>query len=510
MKGTRRCCSMSIVLGAVAGIFLALFINGTPSAEGAFDRLLAGLGGFSHRLSDHNKFELSRFEKAFVVRVEDPEEASRKMAAFTEVYNYVLANYVRPVNDYDLIDNALAGLDRAFADTDTQRKEKSADILLDASLQSMLAGLDPHSSYLDPNLADEMRLRTRGRFGGLGIEVTMDEKGVQVVAPIADTPAERAGIKPGDLITHIDGRSLAGWNLFKAVDEMRGKPGTAIQLTVNRTGQGNFKVRIVRDIIKIQSVRWRQEGRVGYMRVVSFSEKMERDMKQAFKQMHEKMGDDLAGVVLDLRGNPGGLLDQSVALADAFLDDGVIVSVRSRTRRMGDRDYSADHGDLTGGKPVIVLIDEGSASASEIVAGALQDHHRAIVMGSRSFGKGSVQTLNPLGNNGLLRLTTALYFTASGRSIQAEGVVPDIEIRNGAARADKKRDEKVSVPGHESDLPNALRVNTVTHKEAAKSIDRKSCTPVERGKIKDYVLGCALDLLAAGSTEQFLTSRVAE
>lgn len=507
MNGNRRAIARLAVSSLLLGFVLVVVSASGGYAQGPFDRLLAGLSGFGNRLDEHNRFELARFEKAFVERVKDPELASRKMEAFTEVYHFVLTNYVRPVSDYELIDNALAGLDKAYTD---KKGEKTPDALVSASLQSMLAGLDPHSTYMDPLGADEMRLRTKGRFGGLGIEVTMDEKGVQVVAPIEGTPADRAGIKSGDLITHIDGRSLAGWNLFRAVTEMRGKPGTPIRLTINRTGRKPFKVKVVRDVIKIRSVRWRSEGNIGYMRVVSFSEKMEREMQQAFEEMHRKMGNSLKGVVLDLRGNPGGLLDQSVVLADAFLEDGIIVSVRSRTMRAGDRDYAAESGDLTKGKPVVVLLDGGSASASEIVAGALQDHHRAIVMGQRSFGKGSVQTLTPLGNAGLLRLTTALYYTPSGRSIQAEGIVPDIEIINSlqAAADQVLRDEGGKViPSHESELPNALRVGAEHEGKAKVTVKMDSCTPVKVGMRKDHSLGCALDLLAAGSAEQFLASR---
>ncbi len=310
-------------------------------------------------------------------------------------------------------------------------EKPTEDKLIESAINGMLSGLDPHSSYMTPKAFNEMRVQTTGEFGGLGIEVTQQDGFVKVVAPIDDTPAARAGVLSNDLITHIDGESTQGLTLNQAVEKMRGKIGAAINLTIVRGKEKKkLDVKIVRDRIKIQAVRSRvEDGDIGYVRITQFNEQTYDGLKRAIDKISKDLpADKIKGYIVDLRNNPGGLLDQSIAVSNAFLNRGEIVSTRGRNKDETQR-YNARPGDLTQGKKVIVLINGGSASASEIVAGALQDHKRAMVIGTRSFGKGSVQTIIPLGrNNGALRLTTARYYTPSGRSIQAKGIEPDVEI----------------------------------------------------------------------------------
>jgi carboxyl-terminal processing protease len=302
-------------------------------------------------------------------------------------------------------------------------------LLIESAINGMLAGLDPHSSYLTPDSFKDMQVQTSGKFGGLGIEVTMEEGILKVIAPMDGTPAAKAGVLSNDQIIALDGESVIGLSLSDAVDRMRGAIGTPIMLTIQREGaEQPIDVEIVRAEITVQAVRSRQEDNVGYIRVSSFSEQTFDGVKNAIAKLNKDIGaDKVQGWIIDLRNNPGGLLDQSIAISDAFLDQGEIVSTRGRRSDEMQR-YNAHVGDLADGKPVIVLINGGSASASEIVAGALQDHRRATIIGTRSFGKGSVQTIVPLGADGALRLTTARYFTPSGTSIQAKGIEPDIEV----------------------------------------------------------------------------------
>ncbi|MCG6859492.1 MAG: S41 family peptidase [Salaquimonas sp.] len=327
----------------------------------------------------------------------------RQLSIFGDIFERVRAQYVTKPDEQKLVESAING---------------------------MLASLDPHSSYLNAKDFSDMRVQTRGQFGGLGIEVTMEDELVKVVTPIDDTPASKAGVLAGDLISKIDGEEVRGMTLQDAVEKMRGPVNTPIVLTVVRKGADKpLDITIIRDIIKVSSVKSRvEDDDVGYLRITSFTEQTYDNLEQAIRKIRDEVGDDkLKGFVLDLRLNPGGLLDQAVSVSDSFLDRGEIVSTRGRNPNETRR-YSARPGDLIGGKPLIVLINGGSASASEIVAGALQDHKRATVLGSRSFGKGSVQTIIPLGSNGALRLTTALYYTPSGTSIQAKGIEPDIQV----------------------------------------------------------------------------------
>ncbi len=335
-------------------------------------------------------------------QTDDRSNTYRQLDLFATVFERVRSDYVETVSDQELIEAAING---------------------------MLTSLDPHSSFLNQDNYQDMQVQTRGAFGGLGIEVTMENGLVRVVSPIDDTPAFRAGLQAGDLIVQLDNEPVQGMTLSQAVERMRGPVGSDIVLTVQRGSQDPFEVTITRDIIRVESVRSRVEGeRVGYIRITSFTEQTEAGVQRAIEQFRQQLGDQLAGIVLDLRNNPGGLLDQAVAVADAFLEQGEIVSTRSRIEANSQR-YFAQPGDAANGLPIVVLINGGSASASEIVAGALQDHHRAVLLGTSSFGKGSVQTIVPLPGHGAMRLTTARYYTPAGRSIQALGIDPDIEVQ---------------------------------------------------------------------------------
>jgi carboxyl-terminal processing protease len=326
--------------------------------------------------------------------------------------------------------------------------------LIESAINGMLNGLDPHSSYMDPKNFRDMQVQTRGEFGGLGIEVTMEDGLVKVVAPIDETPAAKAGIRAGDMITQLDDDQVQGLTLNQAVEKMRGPVGTKIRLKLQRKGVDKpIEVTIERAVIRVRSVRWRTDGDdIGYIRLTQFNEQTTEGLKKALSELQTQIpADKLRGYIIDIRNNPGGLLDQAISVSDAFLERGEIVSTRGRNAEETQR-FNARAGDLTKGKPVIVLINGGSASASEIVAGALQDHKRATILGTRSFGKGSVQTIIPLGGgNGALRLTTARYFTPAGRSIQAKGIVPDIETLQDVPDEVKSRTEtrgESSLRGH--------------------------------------------------------------
>ncbi|MBT4220148.1 MAG: S41 family peptidase [Rhodospirillaceae bacterium] len=439
--------------------------------------------------------------------------AEAQRSHFRDAFIQVRRDYVRKVPDAELIDTAIKGIREA------KPEQKTPDALVEAALDKMMASLDPHSGYLNPQEYKELRESNRGEFGGLGIEVRMQDGFVKVVTPIEDTPAARAGLKSGDLITHLDGVAIKGKTLMQAVKLMRGKPGTDILLTVNRADMSPFDVTIVRAVIHVRSVKWRLEGDVGYVRVTKFDENIATGIDKAITEIREKLGDGMAGLVLDLRSNPGGLLHQSLALSDAFLDDGVIVSVSGRNGAR-ERSFEADNGDIIDGLPIVVLINGNSASASEIVAGALQDHGRAVIMGQQSFGKGSVQTIMPLPVEGALKLTTQLYYSPSGRAIQARGIDPDIQIvpmpkkqnnkqdkqpaDDAAPKAGKEVKNKKPIIKHEVDMPGALAAVGEDKKHASASLPEKNCSPV--GEKEDRPLGCALALLHASSTKAFLAS----
>jgi carboxyl-terminal processing protease len=365
-------------------------------------------------------------------------------------------------------------------------EEPDSEKLIDTAINGMLSGLDPHSSYMNPKRFKDMQVQTRGEFGGLGIEVTMENEVVKVVAPIDETPAQKAGILANDLITHIDGKEVRGMNLNEAVDKMRGKVKTPIVLTIVRKGMdAPFDVTIIRDIIKIRAVRYNVESDdIGYIRISSFNDQTQDNLEKAIAKLKEDLGDKLKGYIIDLRNNPGGLLNQAISVSDSFLDRGVIVSTRGRSGAETDRS-TATNGDLSDGKKIVVLINGGSASASEIVAGALQDHKRATILGTRSFGKGSVQTIIPLGSEGAIRLTTARYYTPSNTSIQAKGIVPDIKIEQELPEELKaqaaKNSSEASLRGH------------LTAGDGEEATGSSSYVPAD--KEKDLQLKAAIDLL---------------
>ncbi len=389
-------------------------------------------------------------------------ETYRQLNLFGDIFERVRSDYVKEVSDEKLVEFAING---------------------------MLTSLDPHSSYLNAKNFRDMQVQTRGEFGGLGIEVTMENGLVKVVSPIDDTPAHRAGLKPGDLITHLDKEAVQGMTLSEAVERMRGPVDTDVVITIRRLEREPFDVTITRAVIKIQSVRSRAEGDVGYIRVTTFSEQTARGVERALEKFHAGLGAKMKGLVLDLRNNPGGLLDQSVKVADVFLDRGEIVSTRSRRSDDAQR-FNAKPGDSANGLPIVVLINGGSASASEIVAGALQDHRRGILMGTRSFGKGSVQTIIPLAGHGAIRLTTAQYYTPSGRSIQAKGIDPDIVV-------EQARIETVNEEGRrrERDLRGALRNPDETGSDGKPRSGRSDSGAPSSSPPEDYQLTRAIDLL---------------
>jgi carboxyl-terminal processing protease len=422
----------------------------------------------------------------------------RELNLFGDVFERVRSDYVEPVDDAKLIDAAVNG---------------------------MLTSLDPHSSYMDAETYKDMQVQTRGEFGGLGIEVTMEDGLVKVVSPIDDTPAQRAGIKTGDLISQINGQPIQGLTLNQAVDLMRGPVNTPITVTVLRKDTQPFDVTMKRDIVRIKSVKTTMKGDVGYIRITTFNEQTDSGLEKAIAQINQQAGGakKVAGYVLDLRNNPGGLLDQAISVCDAFLDHGEVVSTRGR-RSDDIQRYNARSGDLIGGKQVVVLINGGSASASEIVAGALQDHQRATVMGTRSFGKGSVQTIIPLsgGADGAMRLTTARYYTPSGRSIQATGIEPDIVVEQPGTQGDEDAGNGESkLPNHlanptgaaapkgKSTGPQALNTPVPIPQPPAKPTAKDPITGMDKDQ-PDVQLDAALKFLHEGPAAQAAQKRAAE
>ena len=381
--------------------------------------------------------------------------------------------------------------------------------MIEAAINGMLTSLDPHSSYMSADAFADMRVQTRGEFGGLGIEVTQQDGFIKVVSPIDGTPADKAGIKAGDFITHVDGESVLGLTLDQAVDKMRGPVGSEIVVTIGREGTDEpFDVSIIRDTIKLTAAKSRVEGHSVVLRVTTFNDQTYDNLESSMKKAIEDAGgmDKINGFVLDLRNNPGGLLTQAIAVSDAFLDKGEIVSTRGRNPQDSER-FNAEKGDLAQGKPMVVLINGGSASASEIVTGALQDHHRAIVVGTKSFGKGSVQTVIPLRGEGAMRLTTARYYTPSGRSIQSLGISPDIVVEQPEVKpADTAEDEAASAAKRlrsEADLRGAISNDSMTEDEK-KVLEEEQQKAEEAAKLRseDYQLAYAIDILKGLSAIQ--------
>jgi carboxyl-terminal processing protease len=397
---------------------------------------------------------------AFTATADDKfsDDTYRQLELFGNVFERVRKDYVEDISDQELIESAING---------------------------MLTSLDPHSSFLSAKSFEDMQEQTKGEFGGLGIEVTMENGFVKVVTPIDETPAYDAGMQPNDYITTIDGESVLGLSLNDAVEMMRGLVDTDITIGVRREGVEPFDVTLTRAIIKIRSVRYRTEGEVGYVRITSFNEQTQRGLEEGIASIKEELGGTLKGYVLDLRNNPGGLLDQAESVSDTFLDRGEIVSTRTRYSEETKR-TTAKKGDLTDGMPLVVLINDGSASASEIVAGALQDHGRAIILGTKSFGKGSVQTIIPMQDNSAMRLTTARYYTPSGRSIQGTGIEPDILVEPAKV-------ERVAQRGRrsESSLRGSLENDTLDDGIE----ENEAATERTTQDVDDYQLARALDLI---------------
>jgi carboxyl-terminal processing protease len=405
---------------------------------------------------------------------DDTASVYQQLDLFGDIFERIRAGYVEEVDEKELIQAAING---------------------------MLSSLDPHSSYLPPDDFDDMRVQTRGAFGGLGIEVTQENCFVKVVSPIEGTPAERAGIMPGDFITHVNGETVLGLTLNEAVDLMRGPVGSEITITVTREGTAEpFDVVITRETITISAVRSRLEDNAVILRVTTFNEQTFPNLRDQLKEQVEAAGgiENVPGFILDLRNNPGGLLDQAISVTDAFLESGEIVSTRGRDPRDSER-YNATPGDLAEGKPIVVLINGGSASASEIVAGALQDHRRAMVVGTQSFGKGSVQTIMPVQGEGAMRLTTARYYTPSGRSIQALGVAPDVIVEQRPAEPAAEEEAAAEAPGpirSEADLRGSLSNDSLTEDEReVLEQERARKEEVARLRAEDYQLSYALDIL---------------
>ena len=393
----------------------------------------------------------------FPSQSEEDKDVYKYLNLFGETFEKIKNNYVEDVTSKDLIESAIEG---------------------------MLSSLDPHSTYLNYEELNELKVQTKGEFGGLGIEVTLENGFVKVIAPIDDTPADKAGIKSGDLITHLDDEPVLGMTLSEAVSIMRGKVGSKIKLTVNRNENENLQIFITRAIIQLKAVKSKVENNIGYIRVSSFNQKVDRQIVDSINKFNKK---NLIGYVLDLRNNPGGLLDQAVNVTDIFLDRGEIVSTRGRNGKQGSR-YNAVKKDLTNGLPLVVLINQGSASASEIVAGALQDHKRAIIMGTKSFGKGSVQTIIPSGEDVAIKLTTAKYYTPSGRSIQKTGIDPDILVEQAELKTlDQSNGRK------ESDLRGAIENDQAEDEKN----NRKQSDNKEDDTDDDYQLTRAFDLILA-------------
>jgi carboxyl-terminal processing protease len=387
------------------------------------------------------------------------DSAYKQLDLFSDAFERVRADYVHPVDDSQLVSSAIEG---------------------------MVSGLDPHSSYMDAKSFGDMKIQTKGQFGGLGIEVTMEDGLIKVISPIDDTPAARAGIKPGDFIAAIDGTPIQGMALNDAIEKMRGPQGSKITLTVLRSGAKKpFDVTLTRAIVQVDSVKFHRDGDVGYIRLSAFNEETGSGLERAVRTLKRQIGPGVKGYVLDLRNNPGGLLDQAVQVSDDFLNSGEIVSTRGRHADDTAR-FDAKPGDIADGKPIVVLINAGTASASEIVAGALQDHKRATIEGMTSFGKGSVQTIIPLGEGGgALRLTTARYFTPSGHSIQAQGIIPDVAVAEGdedSAASKLEHFSEANLPGHLAAEGAAKKAPPIVHPPSGK-------------KVADFQLTYALDML---------------
>jgi carboxyl-terminal processing protease len=487
-------------LRAATGMAIAMLAASCSSGPLQSSQFGFANGDFESVSEEHPElFEVSEAFDRLVSPSPSEEERERQLDLFSEVFLVAYTDYVEPVSASQMVTTAVAGFENAAGDAKLGElagrdasggsvgvEQVEADNLMSSGLSRMLTELDPHSAFLTADDYREMKLRTRGEFGGIGIEVTMHEGLVKVVAPIDDTPGAEAGLLAGDLITHVDDTAIMGLNLSEAVRLMRGRAGTAVNLTIQRPPEEEtFDVSIIRDVVRIRAVRSHREGNIAYLRITTFNERAEEGVRRAMKQLRAEIGDPLQGVVLDLRNNPGGLLDQALGISDAFLSGGEIVSTRTRDDGVV-RKYSAVRGDIAQDLPIMVLINGGSASAAEIVSGALQDHDRATVIGARSFGKGSVQTIMPISDGAAVRLTTARYYTPSGRAIQLTGIIPDIMANT--EDADRTR---------EADLEHALEAEAAIDESAAQ--DMAGVCP-DVGELEDPVLACALVMIEASQT----------
>ncbi len=482
-----------ILLGIAMLMSLALLptISGCATDPGSPLSRVLRVVGHGSELPEAAAKEFTRFETTYRKFATRPDD--ERLDYFGFAFKRLRASYVHEVPDADLINAAIRGVE----ETKPEPGSMEPDDLVEAALDAMTASLDPHTAYMNREEFLESTVQTSGEFGGLGIEVTMEEGLVKVVSPIEDTPASRSNIQAGDLITHVDNDPIQGKTLAEAVKKMRGRPGTDIELRLRRKGVADFDVSLTRAIITVQAVRSRMEGDIAYVRVSRFSERMEGGVIKAFAALRAEYGGEPKGVILDLRNNPGGLLDQSVILSDSFLDAGQIVSVRGRSYGSSSS-FTAEEGDLANGLPMVVLINGGSASASEIVASSLKYHKRATIMGTQSFGKGSVQRIIPLPIDGALKLTTALYYGPDGHTLQARGVAPDVLLVPEKTTADEE-----TVHGRkEADLPGALPAVDEAVQETQTSIPVTACE--ELGEKKDRELGCAVAFLHAGSTAKFV------
>ena len=476
------------MLTIVVGLVVFSTVSACTRDQSPITRVLDALYHDDAALSPETEKQLVPFVTVYNRYAKDPDNQD-KLDYFKYALSRIKRSYVTPVSDQVLVKTAIEGIEKIKPEAG----KIDNGVLVENALSNMVASLDPHSSYMNARAFQESFIQTRGEFGGLGIEVTMEDGFVKVVSPIEDTPAFRAGLVSGDLITHVDGEPVQGKTLSGAVRTMRGKPGEPIDLRIRRKGVDDFDITLVRALISVRAVRWRKIKDIGYIRVSRFNEKMQKGIEDAFRDLRRQPGPKLKGFVLDLRNNPGGLLTQSLYLSDAFLNQGNIVSVRGRDPS-NNRTFVAENGDLALGLPVVVLVNAGSASASEIVASALQQNKRAIVMGVKTFGKGSVQTITPLPVEGGLRLTTALYYAPSGKTIQAKGVEPDIIVTPA----------KEITARHEADLPGAIVADNIIKNKVSPKVIETRC-PLFDDK-KDYALGCAMAFFEAGSTAKFIAS----
>ena len=458
--------------------------TGTPMAR--------VVGGLSLPFSNSQELpkNYKRFEDIYFELAADEPSRAIQLRHFSDAYTRVQREYVYAVNNDVIIESAIRGLQRVDGVPGTLPPED----VIEAALDSMLGSLDPHSGYMNPQEFRDSQAVTRGQFGGLGIEIKMTDGLIEVISPMVDTPAYRAGLKSGDLITHVNGDSIKQMNLRSAVQRLRGEPGSEVTITIRREGVRSFFVTITRAVINVKPIKWHIDGNIGIIRLTRFSLRSLDALEEATKRIRAQLGASLDGIILDLRNNPGGLLNQSVAIADAFLNQGKIVTVRDREGEV--RRFDAQNGDIAHGLPMVVLINRGSASASEIVAGALQDHQRAILMGLRTFGKGSVQTIAPLDWDGAVRLTTALYYLPSGRTIQGAGVNPDFMVLEKQGKNGKR----------EADLPNSLPNSSKSiRNETGYPLKVENC-PTAGADNDDKLLGCAIMFLMSNSQESFIST----